>query len=134
MPNPSESNGHQNGTCPSDEWLHELLHGYARNNLSLEDQLLYLQQKEKFNIGYVCILNFDVPTVQKLPSLPVATTNVSKAVSADTAAQNGPSTVQQMVCQADNVFIPQYVLVLPWLANKPANSRSQAGQPAGAHM
>jgi hypothetical protein len=121
-------------TGPSDERLRELLHGYARNNLSLEDRLLYLQQKEKFNIGYVCILSskgltvliylycslttlkklnrdFDVPTVRKPPSLPVATTYVSKAVSADTAARNGPSTVQQMVHQADNVFIPRYVFL-----------------------
>ena len=41
---------------PSDERLRELLHGYARDNLSLDDRLLYLRQQEKFNIGYVHLI------------------------------------------------------------------------------
>ena len=54
---------------------------------------------------------FQIPTVNKPPPLPVATTSVTKAVAADIAAQNGPSTIQQNLRLEHNIFIPRQVLV-----------------------
>ncbi|KAJ3780282.1 hypothetical protein GGU10DRAFT_279651 [Lentinula aff. detonsa] len=101
MPNPSGSNGHQNGTRPSDDRLWEVLHELARRNLSLALRLDYLEKKEGYKIGKTKLkeLNhqFNVPTVRKPPPLPVATTIVSETVAQDIAGQNGPSTIQQII-------------------------------------
>ncbi|KAF8824199.1 hypothetical protein HHX47_DHR8000467 [Lentinula edodes] len=117
MPNPSGSNGHQNGTRPSDDHLHELLHEYAHRNLSLKQRLLYLE-KEGYKIGKSTLKNlnrkFKVPTVNKPPPMPVAITLVSKAVSQDSAARNGPSTIQGNLRQNKNVFIPRSLFNWLW--------------------
>ncbi|KAH7870035.1 uncharacterized protein C8R40DRAFT_1163319 [Lentinula edodes] len=111
MPNSSGVNGHQNGTRPADVWLQEILQQYAHRNLSLKQRLQYLQEKEGYKISMTTLkkLNrqFQIPTVNKPPPLPVATTSVTKAVSADIAAQNGPSTIQQNLRLEHNIFIPR---------------------------
>ncbi|KAJ3991960.1 hypothetical protein F5050DRAFT_1801932 [Lentinula boryana] len=111
MPNPSGSNGHQNGTRPSDDRLREVLHELARRNLSLALRLDYLEKKEGYKIGKTKLkeLNhqFNVPTVRKPPPLPVATTIVSKTVAQDIAGQNGPSTIQQIIRNGQGVQIPR---------------------------
>lgn len=55
---------------------------------------------------------FGVPTVNKPPPLPVAATLVAKHVFQDFAAQNGPSTIQQTIRQADGAFIPRFISCL----------------------
>ncbi|KAF9038248.1 hypothetical protein BDP27DRAFT_1435501 [Rhodocollybia butyracea] len=84
MVNPTGANGHNNGTCPSNEKLSALLHDYAHHGLSLSERLQYLEQAE-YKIGKSTLktLNakFNVPTVNKPPPLPVAATLVAKHVS-----------------------------------------------------
>ncbi|KAF9069297.1 hypothetical protein BDP27DRAFT_1363426 [Rhodocollybia butyracea] len=111
MPNYSGSNGHYNGTRPSDERLQTVLHDYALRGLLLRERLLYLEQQEGYKISYSTLkqLNrqFEVPTVRKPPPLLTAATYVSKAVSANTAARNGPNTIRQTIVQQDGVLIPR---------------------------
>ncbi|EEB94329.1 hypothetical protein MPER_06872, partial [Moniliophthora perniciosa FA553] len=111
MPNPAGVNGTNNGTRPCDDILGPYLHDLANRGLKLRDRLLYLEK----DFGYVIKqtklkeLNreFGVGTVRKPPPIALSTTAVCAAVAEDSAARNGPSTIQTEVRHSQNLFIPR---------------------------
>ncbi|KAL0062901.1 hypothetical protein AAF712_010222 [Marasmius tenuissimus] len=110
MVNITGQNGRDNGIRPSDDRLRELLHGYAKNRMKLDERKLYLE-KEGYTISVAKLkkLNreFGVPTVRKPPPLPVATTTVSTIMSKDLAARNGPNTIQHILRRQHNCYVPR---------------------------
>ncbi|KAJ8516438.1 hypothetical protein ONZ45_g6255 [Pleurotus djamor] len=110
MVNVTGSNGQDPGNVPPDDILRDTLHGYARENLTLEIRLERLISDLGYYIKRTKLsqLNkkFGVPSVRKPPNRPMATTLILAKMAEDPQQLNGPNAVKTFL-SLDGVAIPR---------------------------
>ncbi|KAF7297565.1 hypothetical protein MKEN_01379000 [Mycena kentingensis (nom. inval.)] len=111
MVNTAGTNGFDNGTKPPDDELREILHGFARARMPMEQRLAALSEQHNYHIKRAKLskLNkeFDVPTVKKPPPEPLAISLVAEHISQDTNRRHGPDRVQKKIGRKHNIWLPR---------------------------
>ncbi|KAJ7871806.1 hypothetical protein B0H14DRAFT_2344978, partial [Mycena olivaceomarginata] len=104
-------NGTNNGTFPPDHELKKILFEYARQSLSLNTRLRYLEEDHQIKIGLTKLkeLNktFSVPSARKFTEVEEATTVIADIIARDVFQGQGPDTVKIIASLRLNLTIPR---------------------------